>query len=132
MEIFLAVCVSALVFIIGYRAFRKRRIFGRRRLVPLNDIYTNLSDRERLDFEAFCKIFDILGSCYGIDPRQIRPADRLDRFTELDSWHLDAGTEKLEAWLSQEGIDVTKLDKRQTVYDLLIAHRNASARPSTA
>jgi hypothetical protein len=72
-----------------------------------------------VSLDTFTRVFRALGEAYSLDPRLIRPDDSLKRLLDMDSWVLDAGTEKLNRWLNSIGVeDITV--KPVTVLDLLL------------
>jgi hypothetical protein len=114
-----AIAISALLFIVC-KWISKRFALKGRKSIPLNDIYNNFIKDKGISYTTFTDVFKKLGECYSINPSRIRPTDNFKLFTDIDSWDLDAGTEKMEKWLLQiigESKDITKI---KTVLDLLI------------
>ena len=85
--------------------------------MKLEEIHRSVANRVTVD--TFVKVFDALGDAYSIDPRLIRPEDSLKKLLDADSWVLDAGTEKMNRWLTSVGIESVSRQP-STVLDLLL------------
>ncbi len=57
---------------------------------------------------------------YGINATYIRPNDPLKKFFDVDSFKLDAGTEKFEEWLKNNFEFPNFFSPPKTILDLLI------------
>jgi len=108
-------CAAVLVF--GFRWAAKRRAFRGRAPVSLEELHRSVADR--VTPEVFAQVFRALGEAYSVDPRLIRPNDSLKTLLNMDSWVLDAGTDKLNQWLAQVGINESSRQP-STVLDLLL------------
>ncbi len=105
------------VLIVAFKWLAKRRAFHGRTPISLEEIQKSVDDKVSL--HTFTRVFRALGEAYSIDPRLIRPDDSLKTLLDMDSWVLDAGTEKMNQWLAQDGID-EGARKPATVLDLLL------------
>ena len=85
--------------------------------MTFDEIHRSVAGNVTLD--TFTKVFHALGEAYSVDPRLIRPEDSLKKLLDADSWALDAGTEKLNRWLTSVGIEKVT-DQPSTVLDLLV------------
>ena len=85
--------------------------------MTFEEIHRSVAGKVALD--TFTKVFHALGEAYSVDPRLIRPEDSLKKLLDADSWVLDAGTEKLNRWLTSIGIERIS-DQPSTVLDLLV------------
>lgn len=54
------------------------------------------------NYEVFEKVLNVIGQAYGIDPRKLRPSDKLKTLYDLDSWDLGEGTGRLNDRLAEE------------------------------
>lgn len=83
-------------------AFKKlaRRAFERGRApMQLVDIYRTVQDQ--ISVGVFNEVWSMLGEAFSIDPKLIRPEDKLKSFAALDSWDLGRGEDVIGRWLTQ-------------------------------
>ena len=70
--------------------------------------------------ETFEKVFNIIGQAYRVDPRKLRPSDKLQVLYDLDTWDIGQGTEELNEQLAKEfGITKFKAEPK-TILDLIL------------
>lgn len=94
--------ITSLVIFIFSKYVARKNEFKKRRLIELPELYDSDIASYGINYETFKKIYNALGNSYSIDPRLIRSNDPLKKFFKIDSWDLDAGTEKMEEWLCKE------------------------------
>jgi hypothetical protein len=111
----LIVAGVAAVLIFGY--MHKRRLTMGREAIELMVIHGQVADQ--VSFEVLRDVLSQIGHAYSIDPRMIRPEDALERFSDTDSWMLDAGTERLNKWLIENGLEDSPTSAK-TVLDLAL------------
>lgn len=111
------VVLVALVLIWLGRYISRQKITRGRRPRSLEEIQRSLTPE--VSMNTLSQVFDALGEAYGVNPKLIRPEDSLKQFFDLDSWSLDAGTERINKWLVSHGIKATK-EELSTVLDLLL------------
>lgn len=86
----------------------------------LQEIYDKYVNNSGVKYETFLKVYNLLGNSYHINPKLLRPSDKLETFFKIDSWDLDAGTEKIEEWLFKTLNIKIPTPEIKTVLDLLI------------
>ena len=91
-----AIAVAA-VLVGAFTFLARRRAVGGRTPMNLEEIHRSVASNVTLD--TFTKVFHALGEAYSVDQRLIRPEDSLKKLLDMDSWVLDAGTDKLNRWL---------------------------------
>lgn len=119
---FIILIASALIWLGRYTS-RQKFIKGRS---PLSFEEIQSSMAPGISLNTLAPVFDVLGEAYGVDPRLIRPDDSFKSFFDLDSWTLDAGTEKINKWLTSQGIQKTN-GQLVTVFDLLLLVESGSS-----
>lgn len=117
----------AAILVFGFRALARRKVSSGRVPVELREIHQSISDK--VSFETMEQVYRAIGDAYSLDPRLVRPDDPLKRLLDMDSWALDAGTEKLNVWLRATGVEA---ERRQipTILDLLVLVEQSKARTS--
>lgn len=115
--LWILVIAVAAILVIGFRLLGRQRAVGGRTPIDLEDMHRGFS--HQVSLSTFSQVFTALGEAYSVDPRLIRPEDSLNKLLDMDSWLLDAGTEKLNRWLNSIGID-QKAARPSTVLDLLL------------
>jgi hypothetical protein len=124
---FIIPIVIALVWLGRYTS-RRKVIKGRS---PLSFEEIQRSMATGISLRTLGQVFDVLGEAYGIDPRLIRSNYSFKNFFDLDSWTLDAGTEKVNNWLTSQGVQKPN-SQLITVLDLLLlveSGRSGAAHP---
>lgn len=119
--IFPLFALIATIFVLLYKGTAKKQLFGNREPLPLDELYDTLMKSHGVTYETFIIVYEALGNCYSIPSGKVRPTDKINYFLTLDSWDLNAGTEKFETWLR----DTVSIEERQmpeilTVLDLLL------------
>jgi hypothetical protein len=115
--LWIALIVIAAILVFGIRAFGRRRAFRGRTAVELAEMHHPHSSK--VSFETFEQVLRAVGDAYSLDPRLLRPEDQLSKLLNMDSWVLDAGTEKLNKWLRAAGV-ATAETRVSTVLDLVL------------
>lgn len=111
------ILIAGVLAIVVFRLLTVKRMVRNRHPMNVNDIHRNVANMVSLNTVDL--VFRELGNAYSVDPRLIRPEDSLQHFFDLDSWDLGVGTEKLQQWLQNIGIE--EIDTQpKTVLDLLI------------
>lgn len=99
----LILMVAGIAVVSGLGYFSKRKLTSNRERMDVAAIHAHVSDEVSL--EVFRDVLSKVGQAYSIDPKLIRPEDPLAEFLKADSWALDAGTEQLNRWLVENGVD---------------------------
>jgi len=94
-------CGVAAVAFFGWAS--RLHLVADRKVVDLDELYIFVSSK--VDIKVFRAVMRGVGESYSINPELIRPEDPLSRFIKADSWLLGAGTERLNDWLSDNGLD---------------------------
>jgi len=110
-----ALIATSIAAVIVFRFLSRRRLMVGRSPMAAALIHAPVASEVSLD--VFQEVLQVLGTAYAIDPALIRAEDLLDRLLEADSWTLHAGTERLEHWLQENGVD-TPSTPPLTVLDL--------------
>ena len=120
MNIFLGLSLAGALVVVVCRVAMRRR-FGRgRELMDLRAIFDGDLRTGDVSYETMCSVFDALGTSFGLDPRLIRPNDKVKDILAVDSWSLWGGKERMEVWLA-ENFDLREgTEDIQTVMDLLL------------
>lgn len=104
------------VVIVGFFLSRERRKITRgREPKSVAAIYESIS--ENVSFDVFRDLLQEMGNAYSLNPELIRPDDDLKSFARYDSWRLGDGTERLERWMLENGVDASHI-AAETVLDL--------------
>lgn len=93
---------AAILLVLLGKHMAKRKIVAGRHPLSFEELH-RLTDSQ-VSIQTVSKVLTMLGESYGLDPRLIRPDDRLKSFFDLDSWTLGAGTERINNWLAQQGV----------------------------
>lgn len=109
------VLIAGLLVWLGRYTAMKKFVRGRRPL-SVQEIHQTIAPGISLD--TLAQVYDVLGTAYGVAPTLIRPGDSFKDFFDLDSWHLDTGTEKVNEWLESQAIQKPS-GQLATVLDLL-------------
>lgn len=88
--------------------------------MTFEEIYNVYIKDYKVGYETFVEVYNTLSNAYSVNPKLIRPSDSLKKFFDIDSWDLDAGTEKMEEWLVKNLKIATPKKEIKTVLDLLI------------
>lgn len=100
MYIFLFLIPVAVFVVWGAERWTKHRSFGRRPLLAPDDLCELFGTTDQ---SFLMRILQTVGRCYGLDGHQLRPQDTFDgNLNRLDSWHLGASSEDLEAALFRD------------------------------
>lgn len=119
-KIIIGLGITALIFLFAYKRKMRKQYFRGREPMSLEKIYNSYIKKYGIKYETFEKVYRKLGDSYSIDSQLIRPSDPMKMFFNIDSWDLDAGTEKIEEWLEKTlKMDVPKKEIK-TVLDFLI------------
>lgn len=100
METHFLVCLMlAIAAVLGFKWLARWGFERGRTPLPLADIHGTVQDQISID--TFTEVWSKFGEAFSIDPKLIRPDDKLKRFASLDSWDLGRGEERLGQWLTQ-------------------------------
>ena len=97
----LILCGVAAVAFFGWVS--RLHLVADRKPVDVGDLYLSVSSK--VDIAALRAVMRGVGESYSINPELIRPEDPLSGFIKADSWLLGAGTERLNEWLADNGLD---------------------------
>lgn len=114
-----AVVVAAVAVITAARWMSKRDVLRGREPVGLAEMYQQ-GHRLEGSYEVFERVFNMVGEAYHVDPRLLRPSDKLKKLYDLDSWDLGEGTEQLNRRIADE-FGVTGFDAKPTTIAELVA-----------
>lgn len=116
-----ATCVGVAVLVIIFaRWISKRNVSTQHEPISLNCMYQQEEPRIDASYETFEQVLNLIGKAYAIDPKRLRPSDKLKTLYGLDSWELDAGTEKLSDWIEQ-GFGITSFESEpKTISELIV------------
>ncbi len=89
------IVVVAIAVVMAARWMSKRSILSGREPINLAEMYQRDAARISGSYEVFEKILGMIGRAYRIDPRMLRPSDKLKSLYDIDSWDLGEGTETL-------------------------------------
>lgn len=120
-----ALIAIAATLVLGFRFIAKRRAVGGRTPRELIELHRSIA--EKVGFETFEQVYRAIGDAYSVDPRLIRSDDSLKKLLDMDSWVLDAGTEKLNERLRALGVEEEE-QRISTVLDLLLLVEAAKTR----
>jgi len=113
------IMISIIAFLI-IKWLSKRRFFRGRYLVSLTELYQKNMIGTGVDCETFEKVFNIIGHAYRVDPRKLRPSDKLQVLYDLDTWDIGEGTEELNEQLAKE-FGITEFEAEpNTISELMI------------
>lgn len=114
-----AALVAGVVIVLFFRR-REKRVFALGR-EALDEPHLIAVFAASLDATKLLEVLRLIGHCYEIDYRLLRPQDCfIGDLSKADSWSLDAGAEKLEANLKTKfGLDFPHEAKAFTISDLL-------------
>ena len=85
--------------------------------------------KDRVSFEAFSDVWNVIGKSYDLNPQIIRPTDTFHELSKADSWLLGKGEDDLSEWLDRKGIE--RPPSLHTVLDLA-TWVQAAGRPGAA
>jgi len=112
----LGVLSVAALLVFGGKLLARRKIVAGRQPLSFDEIQ-RLSNAE-VRLSTLTRVLTKLGESYGLNPQLIRPTDRLQLFYDLDTWTLGLSAERINKWLTEEG--VTAIDPQPTtVLDLI-------------
>jgi hypothetical protein len=106
--------VLAIVAVLGFKALARKGFARGRTPVPLADIHRTVQDQ--ISIGVFNEVWSKLGELFSIDPKLIRPDDKLKKLADIDSWELGRGEDALRQWIAQK--DVGTPPVLDTVLDL--------------
>jgi len=119
---FVFLILAGVAAVLGFGYTSKLRLTAGRKPMSVDDTYRFVSSN--VGVEAFRAVMYGVGESYSINPELIRPGDPLSGFIKADSWLLGAGTERLNKWLADNGLDAD-LRSSLTVLDLARALENS-------
>jgi hypothetical protein len=106
------------------RSLSKQHIFKGRKPVSVAEMYQQEVARVGVSYQIFEKVLHMIGQAYDIDPRMLRPFDKLKVLYDLDSWSLGKGTEILNGRVASDfGISEFK-GEPETIIDLVVEIEN--------
>lgn len=111
---------------LGKQSAKKRLTSNR---IPLSFEEIRRSSQVDISTESLASVFTTLGDFYRVNPQLLRPNDKLKDFSDLDSWSLGIGTERLNKWLQSIGIEEIGTQPN-TVLDLLLLVESRNDKPS--
>jgi len=112
--------IAWFVFLFAYKRIIRKQSFRDRKPMTFEEIYNAYVKNYDIRYETFIEVFKALGNSYSVNPQLIRPTDHLKIFFDIDSWDLDAGTDKINDWLVKT-LKIENPNKEiKTVSDLLI------------
>lgn len=115
-----AFIVVAVVVVTAARWMGKRSILSGRKPISLAEMYQQDAARNGVSYEVFEKVLDVIGRAYRIDPRMLRPSDKLKVLYDLDSWDLGEGTETLNERVAKD-FGITQFEaKPKTIAELVV------------
>lgn len=118
--ILISILFLSMLMFLASRYLVRRFAFKNREPRTLEDVYNSDAKTCGIRYDTFSDVYRALGACYSIDNKLVRPHDPLKKFFDVDSFDLDAGTERLDEWLSKTfGIE-GRQEKIDTVLDLLV------------
>jgi hypothetical protein len=113
-------CVVATVtavFLVRWKS--KRSILHQHEPISLASMYQLEGTHIGVCYETFEQVLNLIGQAYTVDPKRLRPSDKLEKLYDLDSWELYAGTEKLSFWL-EKSFDITSFETEpETIAELI-------------
>lgn len=113
--VWIAAIASGILLVVILRYDERRKFARSRNLLEIEEIYHEISGQ--VEFGVFKEVFVAVGEAYKISPGLIRPSDRLEEFIRIDSWRLGAGSEALNSWLEQKGVN-WKVKPESTILDV--------------
>ena len=120
MKVFAALLLLAFIFILVYKRIIRKQFFRNRKPMALEDIYSTYVKNHGIQYETFVEAYKALADSYSVNSNLIRPSDSLKMFFDIDSWNLDAGTDKINDWIVKT-LKIESPNKEiKTVLDLLI------------
>lgn len=113
----IAVIVGAAVFLVLFFRLHERNVFLKgRKPRSLVDIYALVKDQ--ISFQVFEEVWLKIGQAYSIDPKLIRPEDKMMSLSKIDSWDLDKGAQEVDKWLQDNGLNLQILPPTLTILDI--------------
>jgi hypothetical protein len=91
--------VLAIAAMLGFKRLAHREFERDRTPLPFADIHRTVQDQ--ISIGVFNEVWSKLGESFSIDPKLIRPNDKLKSLADLDSWDLGRGEDALTQWLAQ-------------------------------
>lgn len=92
--------VLAVAAVLGFKKLARRSLERGRTPAPLVEIHRSIQGE--VSIHVFNEVWSKLGESFSIDPRLIRPEDKLKTLTGLDSWDLGHGEDALGQWLAKK------------------------------
>lgn len=106
---------AGIASIVGFMYFSRRKLTAGREPMDMEAVHAYVS--AEVSLEGLRDVLNSVGQAFSIDPRLLRPEDSLTGLLNADSWQLDAGTEKINKWLADKGLE-ERLAPEATILDL--------------
>jgi hypothetical protein len=106
--------IVSVVAVVAFKALSRQNYVKGREPIALEEMHASV--RDQVSKEVFNEVWQKIGEVFSIDPRLIRPADRLRSLANMDSWDLGAGDDALNLWVEEKKMGMPP--PLETVLDL--------------
>jgi len=121
------VAVSIIVITIMRWTIRCR-VFRDRKPANIVEIYKKDVAKLNVSYDLFEKVISIVGQAFRVDPKLLRPSDKLRELYEADSWQLGEGIDQLNERIADEFGIVSFKKEPATVIELVLEIKNTHNR----